>query len=112
MKLDEAIAAGLPLAVRSEDAGDRIMAAAFAVSGGVWFADVYWRHATSHAFHFLRGEVSGTGPWYVGDAEIRVIDHGDPRAGELNRWQAYLQTADGRLHTSISAWREIEDRML
>jgi hypothetical protein len=108
MKLDEAIERGLPLAIRIDEGNDRVMAEAFVVPGGLAFADVYWRLSMSgHLFHFIKGEISGDGPWRVGSAEVRVIDHGDPRADEWNRWTAYKATPAGELSRRKEAWEEI-----
>lgn len=110
MKLQEAIDAGLPLAVRIDGDNDRIMAEAFVVPGGVSFVDVYWRLSLGTTpFHMLRGTVTGDGPWRVGSAEIRVIDHGDPRASEWNRWRAYRQSDEGQLSTRQAAWLDMQD---
>jgi hypothetical protein len=38
---------------------------------------------------------------------VRVIDHGDPRAAEWNRWAAYRATPEGELSRREEAWKEI-----
>lgn len=114
MTLQEAIDAKLPLAIRIDESNDRVMAEAFVIPGGVAWADVFWFMAEGrHPFHILQSDagagVSGTGPWRVGTAEIRVIDHGDPKVRELNRWQNYLAGEDAGRSTRALAWQMIQE---
>ncbi len=112
MKLDEAIERGLPLAIRIDEVNDRVMAEAFVVPGGLAFADVYWREAAGrHPFHFIQGEITGDGPWRIGSAEVRVIDHGDHRAAEWNRWAEYKATPAGARSTRDDAWAGLEEML-
>ncbi len=101
MKLDKAVEVGiheLPLAIDIGLDTPRIIAEGFIAPGGFAFADVGW-DAPMHAggqFHFVEGKVSGEGPWKVGDAVIREIEHGDNEADELNQWRDYLLTDHGK----------------
>lgn len=112
MKLRDAIAQRLPLAIRLAEDNDRPMAEAFVVPGGLAFADIFWNEGLGrHPFHLVEGEISGEGPWKVGAAEVRQIDHGDPRADEWNRWMAYKDTDAGRLATRGAAWDDLQESL-
>lgn len=98
MNLEDAIVAGLPLAVCAPGTGDRRVAEIFILPSTVWFIDAYWRTAQSKPFHYRLGTV-------FGDAQIRVIDPAEPLFAEWRRWQEYrADTEDGRLSTPAAGW--------
>ncbi|MBU4460127.1 MAG: hypothetical protein KJ579_06135 [Verrucomicrobia bacterium] len=85
VKMDAAFEKGLPLAIRIDGL----------------------EAAGRHPIHFIEGEISGDEPWCIGTAEVRAIDHGDPRAAEWNRWAAYKATPEGELSSREEAREEI-----
>lgn len=85
-----------PLVLRHPDGHEQLVAACFPHPAGLLYLDLYWHRSTpDEAAHLIRGELTGDGPWRVGDARLRVLGchNTDPH---LHRtfvdWQQYLQT--------------------
>jgi hypothetical protein len=73
------------------------------------FADVGWHtNESSHAFHLVYGEITGDGPWQVGDKRIRILHRGDPMIREYKLWQKCLKAPAGKKATRENAWKAIQ----
>lgn len=84
------------LVLRHPDGREHLIAAAFTHPEGLLYLDLFWHRATpQEAAHLLRGEISGDGPWRVGDHRLRTLGcrHTDPHLqDDHTRWQHYLDT--------------------
>jgi hypothetical protein len=84
-----------PLVLRQADGSEQLVAAAFPHPLGLLYLDLYWHLSTpDQAAHVVRGELSGDGPWRVGDVRLRVLGchNTDPHLqNDFTRWQQYLQ---------------------
>jgi len=85
-----------PLVLR-HNGSERVIAAHFPHPKGLLYFELYWdRGVPEHKIHLIEGNITGDGPWRVGDAVIRVLGcHGtDPAlAAQYAAWQEYLQRA-------------------
>ncbi len=83
-----------PLVLRHPDGQEQVVAACFPHPAGLLYFDLYWHQSTpQQAVHLIRGTLSGTGPWRVGDARLRVLGchNTDPHLqDDYQRWQHYL----------------------
>jgi len=83
-----------PLVVRDPDGNERVIAAAFTHPLGLLYLDLFWHQSTpGKAAHLIRGELSGEGPWRIGDYRLRVLGchNTDPHlADQFARWNEYL----------------------
>ena len=84
-----------PLVIRLADGSEQVVAACFPHPLGVLYLDLFWHlRGPAEAAHLLRGELSGDGPWRVGDARIRLLgcNHTDPQLmDQFGPWQEYLE---------------------
>ncbi len=86
-----------PLALRWRASGAaKVIAVCFPHPEGLLYLDLFWhRKAPTDAAHLLRGELTGSGPWRIGDCVIRVLGchNTDPElAGDFARWRTYLES--------------------
>jgi hypothetical protein len=85
-----------PLVLREPDGGERLIAAAFTHPAGLLYLDLYWHLSVpDRAAHLVRGEISGSGPWRVGDFRLRALgcQRTDPHLQQaFTAWQYYLQS--------------------
>lgn len=98
MTLWEAIGEDRPLTARFRgDEYGRIMAYTFRHPKGIVFLDIYHQEGFGkNPVHVIEGELSGSGPWAIGDWTISEIEHGDPECRELNEWISFLDTRRGK----------------
>jgi hypothetical protein len=86
-----------PLALSCLDGTRKVAAACFPHPLGVLYLDTFWHLSTpERAAHLIRGELSGDGPWKIGDCVIRVLGcrDTDPDLAEpFARWREYLENA-------------------
>jgi hypothetical protein len=84
-----------PLVIRFGDGTETVVAACFPHPLGVLYLDLFWhQRSPAEAAHLLRGELSGEGPWRVGEARIRVLGchNTDPHLmGQFGPWHEYLE---------------------
>ena len=84
-----------PLVLRHPVGREQLVAACFAHPLGLLYLDLYWHQSTpGEAAHLIHGEISGDGPWRVGDARLRVLGchNTDPHLQDaFSDWQQYLQ---------------------
>lgn len=103
-----------PLVIRFPDSREQVVAACFPHPLGVLYLDLFWHlNSPAESAHLLRGELSGDGPWRVGDARIRVLgcNHTDPHLmDQYGPWQAYLENDDGQYPPPAQV-REIAARL-
>jgi hypothetical protein len=89
-----------PLTLRRPSGEERIMAEHFRHPRGLLYFDLYWHVGDpAETLHVIEGEISGEGPWRVGDCIVKVLGcHGsDPAlATAYTRWQERLEQ-DGYL---------------
>jgi hypothetical protein len=84
-----------PLALRWRDGGAKVAAACFPHPAGLLYLDLFWHQKTpAEAAHLLRGDLTGDGPWRIGDCVIAVLGchNTDPDlADDFARWREYLE---------------------
>ncbi len=111
MTLQQAIDAGILLVLEPEGPGDvgRPMAHAFVLARGIVYAIPAWQEAAGWAFpfHVVEGKPEGSGPWRIGHATIRKLDHGDPLAGWYSQWVEAEQSPDTRQPSREACWKVI-----
>lgn len=77
-----------------EGIGAKVIAACFPHSEGLLYLDLFWHQsAPQQAAHLLRGELTGNGPWRIGDWVISVLGcHSTDAdlADDFARWRDYL----------------------
>lgn len=86
---------GTPLLVDLGDDHRRVAAEIFRHANGIVFMDIGWcapMHS-GHPAHLIEGEVTGDGPWMVGDIIIREIEASDPEMAEYRDWIAAREEA-------------------
>lgn len=83
-----------PLVLRHADGTEQLIAACFPHPLGLLYLDLYWhRLSPDQAAHLVRGELSGDGPWRVGNVRLRVLGchNTDPHLqAAFTGWQQYL----------------------
>ena len=67
-----------PLKIIHPIGGERVTAELFETPTGIYFFDVGWPDASWNPIHFIDGEISGEGPWQVGDSKIEILSKDDP----------------------------------
>lgn len=84
-----------PLVLRQAGGDERLVAACFTHPLGLLYLDLYWHlSGPDQAAHLIRGEISGDGPWRVGENRLRLpgCHNTDPHlADTLSAWRDYLQ---------------------
>ena len=88
MDLFEFSAAGNGVLIDHPQGGIRPCAEIFRHPLGIVFLDIGWTdpYGGRHPAHIVEGEVSGSGPWKVGEIELREIVAGDQVFEEWNDW--------------------------
>ncbi len=83
-----------PLVLRAPDGGEKIIAAAFTHPLGLLYLDLFWHLSRpDQAAHLIKGQLSGEGPWRIGDHQLRVLGchNTDPHLAEdFAEWNRYL----------------------
>lgn len=97
MRVSEASAAGIPLAVDIREGHTRIAAEIFEHRDGLVFLDIGWCDPlrSFHAAHLLEGEEQGHGPWTIGGYTIREIEIGSDEYDEWLEWKAAAREQGG-----------------
>jgi len=89
-----------PLILRHPDGREELVAACFPHRLGLLYLDLYWHQGRpEETAHLIRGELSGDGPWRIGDHRIRTLGcaNTDPQLRPVaTRWEAYLRDHAGR----------------
>lgn len=87
-----------PLMIRTPGGEEKVIAHHFPHPQGMLYFDLYWHEGRPDQMtHVIEGEVSGEGPWKVGDHVVNVLGcHGTNAdlAMQFEQWQTYLQRAD------------------
>ncbi len=93
MNVLDAIAQGRPLLIHVAPDNDRLIAALVKHPKGWVFADVGWAGplCSFHPFHLVEGELSGEGPWQLGDYVITEAEPGSEQAKEWAAWTAWAK---------------------
>ena len=108
MKLAEAFEKNLPLKVIISRDHERAIAEGFIVGEGVVFYDVFWYEASFHPIHFIKGEISGRGPWKVGDLVIKEMNENESLfEADWKPWLRFRNHEDGK-----DATRELAERLM
>ncbi len=99
MTLQQAIDEGCRLAVGVMRDHERLAAEVYIVDDGVVFLDVGWSEPlpSMPRAHHMPGEVTGSGPWTVGNWTIREIDPETDLeyVDEWDRWIHYRSETNG-----------------
>jgi hypothetical protein len=84
-----------PLALRCRDGTRKVVAACFPHPRGVLYLDTFWNLSTpQRAAHLITGDLTGDGPWKIGDCVITVLGCSgtDPDlAQSFAQWRDYLE---------------------
>ena len=97
MKLQEAFENHLPLKVIISRDHERVIAEGFIVGEGVVFYDVFWYEASSHPIHLIEGEISGEGPWRVGEMVIEEMKEDEFLfEADWKSWLRFRNHEDGK----------------
>lgn len=84
-----------PLVLRHPDGREELIAACFTHPRGLLYLDLYWHTRTPNdAAHLIVGQISGEGPWRVGDTRLRTLGcpNTDPHLQtEATAWRRYLE---------------------
>jgi hypothetical protein len=85
-----------PLALHWITGEAKVVAACFPHPAGLIYLDLFLHHKTpQEAAHLLQGELTGEGPWRIGDCVITVLGchNTDPDLAEdFARWRTYLES--------------------
>jgi hypothetical protein len=104
-----------PLALRLPDGSSKLIAECFPHPEGLLYLDIFWHRSTpDQAAHLVRGELTGDGPWRIGDCVIRVLgcQGTDPDLQPaFTRWQDYLQRFGPTQYPPADQIREIARRL-
>jgi hypothetical protein len=104
-----------PLALRLADGREQVIAACFPHPLGLLYLDCFWHLSTpDQSAHLIRGELTGEGPWRIGDAVIRVLGchNTDPGLAVPHaRWQEYLETRGVEEYPPPEQIRDIARRL-
>jgi len=83
-----------PRTIRSPSGETRLMAEVFRHPDGLLYFDLWWHQsAPEKAFHLLKGEITGDGPWKINDHVINVLgcEGTDPELSEeWSAWSSYI----------------------
>ncbi|MFP3874668.1 MAG: hypothetical protein ACLFQT_04900 [Thiohalophilus sp.] len=87
-----------PLMIRTPDGEEKVIAHHFPHPKGLLYFDLYWHEGQPwKQTHVIEGEVTGEGPWKIGDHVINVLGcHGtnSDLAMQYEQWQSYIQRPD------------------
>ena len=104
-----------PLALRHPDGSEQVIAACFPHPQGLLYLDCFWHLSTpDEAAHLIPGQLSGEGPWRIGEHRIRVLgcQHTDPHLAEpYARWTEYLETEGRQAYPPPQQIRDIARRL-
>ena len=108
MKLAEAFENHLPLKVIISKDHERVIAEGFIVGEGIVFYDVFWYEASFHPIHLIEGEISGEGPWRVGEMVIEEMKEDEFLfEADWKSWLRFRNHEDGK-----EATRELAQRLM
>ena len=97
MDLKEAFEKNLPLKIIISEGHERVIAEGFIVKDGIVFWDVWWYESSAHPDHFIKGLVSGQGPWKVGDSVVQEMDKQEfLYQADLEPWLRFKEHKDGK----------------
>lgn len=82
-----------PLLLRSSNGEKTLIAEIFPHPEGALYMDLYWREFPSNqVIHVLNGELSGEGPWKIGEHVISVLSCSDPALGMAwQDWNTHIE---------------------
>ena len=75
-----------------EDIGPRLTREYTIQPEGFYFLELGWDTDSLNPFHLLPGQVTGEGPWKVGDIELQEVKPGDPSYKYFEDWEAYKKS--------------------
>lgn len=83
----------VPLVIELPVGGTRVIAEVFERDDGIVFADIGYCDPlySGHPFHVVTGEITGTGPWKIGNATIRAAT---AEEGYFDEWQDWRIARD------------------
>ena len=86
-----------PLTVKNLNAEQKVVAEYFRHEKGLLYFDLYWhQQQPEQAMHIVEGEITGEGPWRIGDSIFNVLGCRGTNmdmAMQHEQWLTYLQTA-------------------
>jgi len=97
-----------PITVKRLNGPQQVVAEYFKHPQGILYFDLYWHtQQPEQAMHIVEGEITGEGPWRVGDTIFNVLGCRGTNiemAMQHEQWLTYLQTpgtdypVDGLIH--------------
>lgn len=77
-----------PLIIEIAPDNIRMIAEIFPTVNGIVFFDYGWHlEESAHPIHQVKGKITGTGPWRVGDAKIHELNQDDTQARHRAWWE-------------------------
>ncbi|RUA04402.1 MAG: hypothetical protein DSY43_06385 [Gammaproteobacteria bacterium] len=78
-----------PLYIKYPNGETRVIEEIFQHPQGVLYFELFWEKDPQYSIHLIKGEISGDGPWRVGEASFHVL--GYPQMCEMHSfWQTEL----------------------
>jgi hypothetical protein len=88
-----------PLMIKSPHGGEKVIAELFPHPDGIIFFEIFWdQMEANEGIYVIEGDVTGEGPWKVGDYIINVLgcQGTNPElADDFSQWQMYRQSPLG-----------------
>ena len=82
-----------PLLVRYPDGEQRLVAEKFRHAEGMVYVEPFWLETESPATYLVTGEITGTGPWKIGNVIVRLLSCGDTEFSmQWAQWQEHLSS--------------------
>ena len=110
MELKEAFESNVPLKILVMEDHERVIAEGFIVDGGIEFWDTGWDEASFHPMHYVKGKITGQGPWKVGDKIITQLEGDEEDFEYWQNWQNFKKTREGRYASRKRAKQFTDER--
>ena len=82
-----------PLYIKYPNGETRVIEQIFQHPQGVLYFELFWEKDPQYSIHLIEGEITGEGPWRVGEASFHVLgcNHTHPQMYEMHSfWQSEL----------------------
>ncbi len=82
-----------PLYIKYPNAEVRVIERLFEHPEGVLYFELFWEKDPTYSIHLIKGDISGDGPWKVGDCSFHILgcNHTHPQMCEMHSfWQQEL----------------------
>ena len=82
-----------PLYIKYPNSEVRVIENIFEHPKGVLYFELFWEKDPTYSIHLIEGDISGDGPWKVGDCSFHILgcNHTHPQMCEMRSfWQQEL----------------------